>query len=242
MNFHAWDIALIGVVTIQALLTAYLYDPRWKALMIAIPLPFSFAMLSIGEQPNAVHAISSLLLFVFFQMVRTLYDRKLNIVLAITISAVFFSVMGSLTSHLMPSGQIWFYTSSIIVMGIGYFIHRSLSDREEPGDRTPLPLVMKVPLTFALVTGLVLLKDFLGGSMAFFPMVGVFASYEGRKSLWTMGRQTNVMILAMIPMLVMINFLTAWMGLFWALLLSMIPYFYILTSMNRQAKKKHSQN
>ncbi|WP_409345856.1 hypothetical protein [Paenibacillus sp. MBLB4367] len=63
---------------------------------------------------------------------------------------------------------------------------------------------LKLPLTAALVAILVLLKGQLGGTMTFFSMVGVFAAYEARKSLWTMGRQNTIVIMFLTPMMALI--------------------------------------
>ncbi len=72
--------------------------------------------------------------------------------------------------------------------------------------------------------------------MTFFPMVGVFATYESRKSLWTTCKSIPVISITMTVMLIIIkiseisqstntSLLIGWVGL----LVLLIPYFRIKT-------------
>ena len=48
-----WDILMVVAVTLHAGATAYIARPRGKALMLAIPLPFSLAYLAVGTHVHA---------------------------------------------------------------------------------------------------------------------------------------------------------------------------------------------
>ena len=58
----------------------------------------------------------------------------------------------------------------------------------------------KMPVIAVIVLEIMLLKHRLQGLLTLFSMVGVFASYEARHSLWTMSRQIAVVMLTLTPM------------------------------------------
>ena len=64
-----------------------------------------------------------------------------------------------------------------------------------------MPVYFKFVIIVCVISGLLVLKDFLEGSMAFFPMVGVVAAYESRFSLWSWARQIPILMLGMIGLL-----------------------------------------
>lgn len=115
---------------------------------------------------------------------------------------------------------------------LAVIMHLSLRPREERGHRSTIPLYLKVPLTLVIVFGIILIKKNLQGFMTFFPMVGVFAAYETRRSLWTTCRQMPVLMMLFSTMMIILRVAQNRLGLGlsllmgWALLLSiLIPLF-----------------
>ena len=53
-----WDLALLGVVTLQATAIAYLPRPRWKALVLSLPFPFTALVLSQGQPVGTSQNVS----------------------------------------------------------------------------------------------------------------------------------------------------------------------------------------
>lgn len=211
---HLWDYILIIMVSLQVLVAAYLYDPKWKALMITLPFPFTFASLSVGQQVDAVNVLAMIAMFLFMQCVRVFYVQMgWPIFIAIGCAIMVYLSMGWSLSAYIPHSETWFWISCVLVYCSAIGLYMRLPVRQEPGDRTVLPIGLKLPLTVLLVTGLVWIKPHLLGSMTFFPMVGVFIAYEARKSLWTMGRQNTIVILTVLPMLVVVHMCYSWLGL-----------------------------
>ena len=50
-----WDVMLIVAVTAQAAMLAYIFDPRWKAFVLLIPIPFTIAVLAMGRPIDAAN-------------------------------------------------------------------------------------------------------------------------------------------------------------------------------------------
>ena len=49
LEFGPWDVVLIAAVTLLAGVIAYVYQPRWKALILSLPVPFTLASLSVAR-------------------------------------------------------------------------------------------------------------------------------------------------------------------------------------------------
>jgi hypothetical protein len=64
-----------------------------------------------------------------------------------------------------------------------------------------------------LISGLVLIKQHLGGFTTMFPMVGTVAAYEARNSLWTIVRRIPWVIVLMVPMMAVIRLAQPHIGL-----------------------------
>lgn len=217
---HLWDILLIVMVSLQVLVAAYMYEPKWKAMMLTLPFPFSFAALAVGHPIQAVNVLAMIAMFMFMQFVRWFYVRfRLPIVVAISLSALLYLAIGASLSATIPRTESWFWISCILAFTFALLIYRFLPERQEEGDRTTLPLWIKLPLTVVLVSCLIWMKPKLLGAMTFFPMVGVFIAYEARKSLWTMGRQNAIVILSVLPMVIVVHLGYATFGLAYAILL-----------------------
>jgi hypothetical protein len=227
---HVWDYILIGIVSLQVMVAAYVYDPKWKALIMTLPFPFTFASLSVGQQVDAVNVCAMIAMFLFMQFVRVLHVRyRLSIYVAIGMSVLFYVAMGWALSSFIPRTELAFWTSCIIVFSCALFLYFWLPARQEPGDRATLALWIKLPMTVLLVSGLVWIKPQLQGTMTFFPMVGVFIAYEARKSLWTMGRQNTIVIMTVLPMLIFVHVCYAYVGLGLGLTLGWLIFLMNLT-------------
>jgi len=48
IHLGTWDLVLLAVVSLQATLLAYLPHPKWKALIMPLPIPFTLAPLVRG--------------------------------------------------------------------------------------------------------------------------------------------------------------------------------------------------
>ena len=201
MGFY--DLLLGIVVTLQAAALAYLHQPRWKALILTLPFPFTVASLAIGRPIDATNVLGLVLLLIFTNAVRRLHHSfKLPIFASIACGVVLFCGLGIFLAPLIPTSPTMFWASVILVMLLAKGVLSLMPPREEPGHRTPLPLWLKLPLIAVVVLGIVLLKSRLQGFLTFFPMVGVFAAYEARHSLWTMSRQIAIIMLTMPPLMI----------------------------------------
>jgi uncharacterized membrane protein YfcA len=193
-----WDIALLIVVSIQATLTAYVREPRAKALLVTFPFPFSVAFLSLGKPVDATNVLGLALLLLFTHAVRWLHARwNWPIVAAIAGAACLYGVLGGLIARALPREDWTFWAACAVVFVLGAALLVFQPHRDEPGHRSPLPVTVKLPIVMAVVAGLIASKQWLQGFMTVFPMVTVIAAYEARHSLWTLTRQIPVVMLTL---------------------------------------------
>jgi hypothetical protein len=205
MPFHLelWDICLVIVVSLQATFLAYLARPRWKAIVLSLPVPFTVAAMAVGQRANITHVLGLVLLLSYTHGVRLLYTRlRLPIAFAIALAATGYCVAAGLLAPWLPRGETAFWVASLSVLALAVGLFRALPERHEPDYRSALPVWLKLPIIVAVVLCLVILKGWLQGFMTLFPMVGVVAAYEARHSLWTIGRQIPVLMMAMVPLIV----------------------------------------
>lgn len=220
-----YDVLLVIVVTLQTTALAYLYNPRWKALVYGIPFPYTLASLAVGRPMNASNVLAVLLLLVYSHTVRILHTR-LNVPISLSIIAglLLDGVIGMLLAPHIPQTNFMFWASVALVIALGLLILGIMPPREEPGHKTPLAPAIKITMTFFVVIGLVLLKGQLQGFTTAFPMVGVLGAYESRHSLWTMSRQISILILTVTPMIVTVWLVQGAWGLPLALAVSWIVF------------------
>lgn len=203
MNLSFYDLLLGAVVTLQATALAYLREPRWKALVLTLPFPFTVASLAVGRPIDATNVLGLVLLLVFTNAVRVLHGNfKMPILAATATGVLLYCGLGIGLAPLIPASPQMFWASALFVLLLASGVLRLMPARDEPGHRTPLPLWLKLPLIAAIVLGIVLLKNRLQGFLTLFPMVGVFAAYEARHSLWTMSRQIAVVMATMTPLMI----------------------------------------
>ncbi len=197
-SLGVWDFVLVLGVSLQTTLLAFVRSPRAKALLYSFPVPFTIANLALGRPIGTSHMVGYLNLLLFMVLVRWLHSRlKAPIVASIAASAAVYCVVGALLNAVMPLTAASFWTAFAVVLAVGVGLAVALPHRVEPGHRSDLPVPVKFAVVAAVISALVALKGPLGGFMATFPMVGVVATYEARHSLWTMVRQTPLVILSL---------------------------------------------
>ncbi len=218
IHLGKWDILLLLAVSAQACLTAYLYHPKWKALLLSLPLPFTLSVLSLGRPINATNVIGLAVLLIFTHGVRLFYCYfRLPIVLSIVISALGYCLISTAIRPMIPNSTLFFWLAcggTFLLAGGVFFL---MPYRMEQGHRTPLPVWMKLPVIVMVILFLIAVKKYLGGFMTVFPMVGVITAYEARHSLWTICRQIPAFIIIAVPMMATCFLLQNRVGMGWAL-------------------------
>ena len=247
MQIHVgpWDLVLIVAVSTLATVVAYLHRPRWKALMINLPIPFTVMTLALGRSVDATNALGLILLLLFTHGVRLLHYRLgLPIVPAIVISALGYIGVGGGLAQIVPPSPISFWIAAGATFGFALGLHVIMPHPREPGHRTPLPVWIKLPIVAAVVTFVVVIKGVLGGFATVFPMVGVVGAYEARHSLWTACRQMPVVAFTIIPLMAVCRVAQGKMGLGGGLAVGWIVFLAILIPVTihmwRQAERQHA--
>jgi len=225
VHVGAWDIALVSGVSVQATLIAYVYRPRWKALLYSLPLPFTLATMALGRRAGVTNASGLLLLLGYGYGVYWLHRGvRVHIVLAIAAAAAAYCAMGVALAPVLPDtdAAFWVACAAVVAVGLAFFL--AVPHREEPGHKTPLPVWVKLPVVALVILGLIAMKQALGGFMTVFPMVGVVAAYEKRYSLWTFARQMPVIMLAVVPLMAASRLAAPHVGLGPSLLLGWVTF------------------
>jgi hypothetical protein len=197
ITIGVWDIMLILGVSLQTTVIAFVPHPRWKAFVYSFPLPFTLANLALGGPVGTSHIIGLANLLLYINIVRWLRrNAGLHIVLSIAGAALFYCGLGIILNPVLPTGPAAFWASFAIVMTAAVSLIIALPHRAEPKHRSELPVPLKFGVVVVVISILVVLKNLLGGFMALFPMVGVLAAYEARNSLWTMTRQSPLIVIS----------------------------------------------
>ena len=234
IQIGVWDVGLLAAVSLMGTVLAYLHHPRFKALMISLPIPFTMAVLSLGKPVDVTNVMGMLVLLIYTQGVRILYQNlRVPIVLSIAISAGAYCLIGGILARILPTDEVSFWVIWAAVMALGVVLFVTTPHRHEPGHRTTLPVWIKLPIIVCVVTMLVLLKQTLGGFMTLFPMVGVIAAYEARKSLWAVCRQIPTLILTGGPMIAVIHLMQGRVGIGWALAMGWAVMLALLVPLTR---------
>lgn len=237
MNFHFefWDWMLLLAVVFQSSAIAYLYHPKWKALMVSLPVPFTMAVISVGQPINATNVTGLALWFLFMHGVRILHqNRRWPIVPAIAIMTLAYCLIAMALMRVIPKSGTAFWISLGLLLPPVLWVQSRLPHQDEPGYRTPLPLWIKLPIIAVVILIILVLKKQLQGFMTVFPMVSVIAVYEARHSLRTMCRQMSITIVVFMTMFVIIRLAEPWMGLRWAMLPCWIACLLLLTLFTRR--------
>lgn len=235
LHFEFWDWMLLLTVVLQSSLIAYLYHPKWKALIISLPVPFTMAALSVNQPINASNVAGLVLWVVFMHGVRILHqNRRWPIVPTIAIMTVVYCSIAMALVHVIPTSGTAFWISLGLLLPLMLWGQSRLPHKEEPGYRTPLPLWIKLPIITIVILIILILKKQLQGFMTVFPMVSVIATYEARHSLNTMCRQLPIAIVTVMTMFVIIRLVEPWIGLRWAMLPCWIACLLLVTFFTRR--------
>ncbi len=176
---NVYDNLLIAGVTVQTLVLAYVYPPRWKALIWNLPLPFTLATLAVGKPVDVTNVAGFILMFFFLHGVRVLH-RSLHvpILLAIAGCAIGYCVGGWALAPLLPRTPAAFWVATALAVAFGLALYHLMPHREEPGHRSPMPIWAKLPIIVVVIFALVQMKGRLQGFMTMFPMVGVVEGFR----------------------------------------------------------------
>ncbi|UCD28768.1 MAG: hypothetical protein JSV03_17100 [Planctomycetota bacterium] len=247
INLGIWDLILVLSVSAQATVIAYVYEPKWKALVLNLPIPFTFAVLAVGRQVDITNILGLFLLFCFFHVVRYLhYNLSVTIIAAIITSALGYCATGSALARILPRTNVSFWITAILILTLAYLLYRTGSYRAEPGHRTPLPIWIKLPIIALVIFFLVSIKAYMQGFMTIFPMVGVISAYEARHSLWTICRQIPVVMLTLAPLMIVCRVTQSSIGLVMGLSVGWVAFLAVFLpvtySMWTNDKKQFLQN
>lgn len=237
--FRATDYLLICGVTALGLLMAYLRNPVAKALMLAIPIPVTLGILSVGQPVDVTNVVGLLLSLAFTLAVLVLHKTlRVRILLAIPLAAVSYCFWGMLLATWLPKTELLFWCAVPVVLVTAGGVLNAMPPRGEPAYRSPLPVWFKTVIILTVVTFLVVIKRQLGGFLTTFPMLGVIASYETRNSLYTTSRQIPITVMAFSFMFAVCHALHDRLGLHLSLLLGVAVYAVIVALlMKRQFVK-----
>lgn len=226
---------LLLTVVLQSSAIAYIYHPKWKALIASLPAPFTMAALAVGQPINAVNVTGMALILMFFHGMRILHqNRRWPIVPAIIIMTLAYCLIAMALVRVIPTSGAAFWISLCLLLPLVFWVQSRLPHQDEPGYRTALPLWIKLPIIMAVILIILVLKKQLQGFMTVFPMVSVIAVYEVRHSLRTMCRQMPIAIVTMMTMFVIIRLAEPWIGLRWAMLPCWIACMLLLTLFTRR--------
>ena len=232
--FGFWDLALLAIVSTQATLLAYVRHPKWKALIMVLPIPFTLASLSLGTPVNTTHVAALNLLLAYTHAVRLLHARAgVPIIPAIVLSAAGYCGAGALLREVLPLTPAAFWIACVLSLGVAAAAHALFPRHDEPGHRSHLPPWIKFPIIAGVILMLIMMKRFLQGFMTMFPMVGVVASYESRTSLGSVCRAMPDFMFAMIPMMAVVRVVQPQMGLGPALAAGWLVFIPMLTPLIR---------
>ncbi len=212
--FSFLDLALLVIVSTQATLLAYIPHPKWKALVMVLPIPFTLASLAVGAPVNTTHVAALNLLLAYTHAVRLLHARAgVPIIPAIVLSAAGYCGAGALLRKVLPLTPAAFWIACGLSLIVAAAAQALFPRPEEPNHRSHLPPWLKFPIIAGVILILIVMKRFLQGFMTMFPMVGVVASYESRTSLGSVCRAMPDFMLAMIPMMAVVRVVQPRMGL-----------------------------
>jgi hypothetical protein len=155
--------------------------------------------------------------------VRLLHQNlKLNIILSIVISALGYCLISFVLAGKLPQTGLAFWIACLCVMAIGVIAWFITPHRIENGSRTTLPWYIKYTAVFMVIFCLLLMKKWMSGYMANFPMLGVVLSYEGRFCLYSVCRQMPIILLSIVPMMAVCSFFQNSIGIYFSIVLGWI--------------------
>lgn len=234
LTFHFWDILLLFAVSIMSVILAYMADPKMKAFILSLPIPFSIATMALGLPVDTTNLMGLTVLLLYTHAVRWLHiGLRLPIVLSIAISAAGYCIIGSVLAKVVLRNEHTFWIVFAFTVIFGAFLYIKIPYRDEPAYKSALPVWIKLPAIMGVVAILVVIKNMLQGFMTVFPMVGVIAAYESRYSLWTIGRQIPILMLTLAPMMAVIHIVQKFASTSIALMCGWIVFLLLLYPFTR---------
>jgi len=228
-NIGMWDIILIVVVSATGTLAAYIPHPKWKAFLLLTPIPFTFAVLTLGKPIDATNMSALLVLLLYTFGVRLFHQQfKIPIVLAIALSALGYCLLGGVLAAFIPKTDTAFLIATVAVCTVASVLHSAMPNPLEPKQQSPLPVWKKIIAIVAVIFFITTIKSTLQGFMVMFPMVGVIVAYESKLSLYTVCRHIPVAMLSFVPLLTTCYVLQEHIGLVPALLAGWVVYLIVL--------------
>jgi hypothetical protein len=241
MAFGFWDFALLLLVSAQATALAYVRTAGARAFLTALPVPFTLAALSVGRPVDASNVAAVVLLLFYALAVRALHKGAgIPIIPAIVLSAAAYGTAGAFLKSVIPSGDLVFWPACILALSVAAAMRRWMPRTNEPDRHHPLPPWLKFPAVAAVIFALILLKRVLGGFMTMFPMVGVFAAYEGRYRLDAFSRAFDAFALAIVPFMAAARILQPRIGLAPALVAGWLVHIPVLLFLIKEPRKANS--
>ena len=212
-TFNIWDVVLLIAVSTMSVILAYMEDPKIKALILSLPIPFSIATMSLGLRVDTTNLMGLTVLLLYTHAVRWFHiSLKIPIVLSIVMSAAGYCIIGSFLATIVPRNEYTFWIVFAFTIIFGAFLYIKLPYKDEPGYKSSLSVWIKAPAVMGVVVFLIVIKNMLQGFMTVFPMVGVIGAYESRYSLWTIGRQIPILMLTLGPMMAVIHIMQKYMA------------------------------
>jgi hypothetical protein len=169
---------------------AYLHNPRLKALVYSLPVPFTCAYLATRMPINATHLMGVGLIItynwlVYFAHIRWRWPLGVAIASGVAVyvgGAILFCSL----NHTNPLWVVGPIALAWLLIVVAYRQH------DEPGHRGATPWWLKLPLVFTLGMAMYSSTAILAGAVSTFPYAGVFTSYEMRRSLRTLAGQFTI--------------------------------------------------
>jgi len=98
-----WTVILRTFVSIQATILAFVYEPIWKALILILSLPFTFATLALRRNVDMINMVGLLLPYGFTHAVRILYYTMIiSIMSAVVISSLAYCAAVMVLVSILP--------------------------------------------------------------------------------------------------------------------------------------------
>jgi hypothetical protein len=208
---------------------AHIPHPRWKAFFFLLPIPFTFAVLALGQPINTTHVAGLGVLLGYTFMVKLFHQKlRVPIICAIVISALGYCFISSILATVLPKTDKAFLAVAVTICSLAAWVHYFLKHPVEPSQRSSLPVWKKFIVVIFVIMFLVLIKSVMQGFMTVFPMVGVIIVYEARLSLYTICRHIPITMLTLTPMMTTCYILQEATGIIPALIVGWVIFLIIM--------------
>jgi hypothetical protein len=189
---------------------AYLHNPRLKALVYSMPVPFTCAYLATGMPINATHLLGVALIIAYNWVVYFAHTRwRLPLGVAISVSVAVYVGGAALFCSLSHVSLLWVVGPIALAWLLVVVAYRP---HEEPWHRDAMPWWLKLPLVFTLGMAMYSSTALLAGAVSTFPYAGVFTSYEMRRSLRTLAGQFTINAFGYLMAMILISRLERYPG------------------------------